>query len=43
MSCPNTARNAVFMASNAAAAVHSNGNTGRDGTGHNALAGIRPF
>src|SRR6476646_939600 len=43
MSCPNTALNAVFNWSNAAAAPHSSSNEGADGTGHNADAGIRPF
>src|SRR6478735_8118195 len=43
MSCPNTALNAVFSWSNAAAAPHSNSNDGADDTGHNADAGIRPF
>src|SRR6476646_10597941 len=43
MSCPNTALNAVFNWSNAAAAPHSSSNPGADGTGHNADAGIRPF
>ena len=40
MSCPNTARKAVFNRSNAAAAEHSNSNAGRLGTGQSAAAGI---
>src|SRR6478736_300217 len=43
MSCPNTALNAVFIWSNAAAAWHSSSSCGADGTGHNAEAGIRPL